>query len=187
MEATRSWFATMAVRMELAMCCDVCNARFPICVSLVERNTGYGSALNLAVASCQGAFIATIDSDGQFLVDDVLAMLRPLQGGTCDAVLGYRIRKNDTWLRRLADRALNGIVRLIFQVRVHDCNCALKVINRHVLQALTIEASGFAFPTEVCLKVIHHGAPLRGVSRVPSGARKWRQQASRLAGRLANL
>ena len=123
-----------------------------------ERNRGYGSAMKFAIAQCQGDVVATLDSDGQFLAEDAIAMFQALRSSGGEAVLGYRVRKNDTWLRRLADRALNLIVRLLFGIRVHDSNCALKVINRPILQQLTLEATGFAFPTEVCVKILKYGA-----------------------------
>ncbi|MGE0534429.1 MAG: glycosyltransferase family 2 protein [Pirellulales bacterium] len=122
-----------------------------------EVNRGYGSALNSAIAACRGEFVATIDADGQFSVADALAMLEPLARGECDAVLGYRVLKSDSWLRRRADRALNRIVRLLFGVRHRDTNCALKVVRRELLQDLLIESVGFAFPTEVAIKLHQRG------------------------------
>jgi glycosyltransferase involved in cell wall biosynthesis len=121
-------------------------------------NRGYGSALNTAIASCRGEFVAMIDADGQFFVGDAIAMLEPLLRGDCDAVLGYRVQKSDSWLRRSADRALNRIVRLLFGVRHRDTNCALKVVRRELLQDLLIESVGFAFPTEVSIKLHERGA-----------------------------
>jgi dolichol-phosphate mannosyltransferase len=143
-----------------------------------EHNRGYGSAMTFAIAQCQGDCIATLDSDGQFLADDAIAMFHALRSHGSDAVLGYRVRKNDTWMRRQADRALNRIVRFLFGVLVHDSNCALKVINRRILQQLTLEATGFAFPTEVCVKVLQRGArcqqwPVRHAQR-ESGSSKLR-------------
>ncbi|MBX9788811.1 MAG: glycosyltransferase family 2 protein [Pirellulales bacterium] len=122
------------------------------------KNRGYGSALNSAIALCRGDFVATIDSDGQFSVADAPAMLGPLLQGDCDAVLGYRVAKSDSWLRRRADRLLNRLVRFLFGVRQRDTNCALKVVRRELLQELLIESTGFAFPTEVSIKLHEHGA-----------------------------
>jgi glycosyltransferase involved in cell wall biosynthesis len=123
-----------------------------------ETNRGYGSALNTAIAECRGEFIATIDADGQFSVSDALEMVAPLLANQCDAVLGYRVLKSDSWLRRRADRALNRIVRILFGLKHRDTNCALKVVRRRVLQALLIESVGFAFPTEVSIKLHERGA-----------------------------
>lgn len=122
-----------------------------------ETNRGYGSALNTAIAACRGEFIATIDADGQFAVADALDMLEPLLTNQYDAVLGYRVAKSDRWLRRRADRALNVIVRVLFGLRHRDTNCALKVVRRRLLQDLLIESVGFAFPTEVSIKLHERG------------------------------
>lgn len=126
-----------------------------------ETNRGYGSALNTAIAACRGEFIATIDADGQFAVADALDMLEPLLTNQYDAVLGYRVAKSDRWLRRRADRALNFIVRVLFGLRHRDTNCALKVVRRRLLQDLLIESVGFAFPTEVSIKLHERGVRIR--------------------------
>lgn len=125
-----------------------------------EVNRGYGHALSKAIAACRGRFVATIDSDGQFDLADVEDFLRKLQDESCDGVVGYRVRKRDTAARVVADRCLNLLTRVMFGTRLRDTNCALKVIRRERLQALTFEATGFAFPTEVVLKLEATGARL---------------------------
>jgi glycosyltransferase involved in cell wall biosynthesis len=153
-----------------------------------KTNRGYGSAMNCAIAACRGEWIATIDSDGQFAAADVVDMVRLANDRQCDAVFGYRVRKCDSWLRRRADRALNWIVRVLFGAPFRDTNCALKVIRRSTLQRLVLEATGFAFPTEVAIKLHASGAriveyPVRHGDRTAgqSKLRVWRVGLQTLA------
>lgn len=123
-------------------------------------NRGYGHALSTAIAACRGAYIVTIDSDGQFDPAAISDFLEEARARGVDGVMGYRDRKRDSFLRVLADRALNLLVRLLFGTRLRDTNCALKLVRRELLQALALEANGFPSPTEICLKLEAAGARL---------------------------
>lgn len=125
-----------------------------------STNRGYGSAVSTAIAACRGRYIATIDSDGQFDPRDIAPMHNMLIAQQADGVNGIRGKKNDTWLRVIADRALNLIVRILFGTRLKDTNCALKLIERNHLQALDLQASGFPLPTEICLRLEEANAKL---------------------------
>lgn len=123
-------------------------------------NRGYGHALATAIQACRGRYIITIDSDGQFDLADLDAFWKALSNSSPDGIVGYRIRKQDSWLRVFADRALHLMVRLLFGTRLRDTNCALKMIRRECLQALRLEATGYPFPTEIALKLEASGAKL---------------------------
>ena len=121
---------------------------------------GYGHALSTAIASWRGRLVATIDSDGQFDLLDAGPMIARIAEKGLEGVSGYRVKKQDSFIRVLADRTLNLIVRLLFGTRLRDTNCALKVVRRDLIQALRTEAAGFPFPTEVCLRLEAAGARL---------------------------
>jgi len=125
-----------------------------------DENHGYGHALATAIAACRGRYVATIDSDGQFDLMDVRPMLAAIEEKGYDGVSGFRVKKQDSFLRVVADRALNLIVRILFGTRLRDTNCALKLIERKRLQALRLDAGGFPFPTEVCVVLQAQGARL---------------------------
>jgi len=122
-------------------------------------NRGYGHALSTAIAHCKGRYIVTIDSDGQFDLADIQHFLPKIREDGFDAVTGYRVRKEDSFLR-VADRGLNLIVRCLFRTRLRDTNCALKLVKRELLQSLRLEATGYPLPTEICLKLVAMGARL---------------------------
>jgi glycosyltransferase involved in cell wall biosynthesis len=120
-------------------------------------NGGYGRALASAVAATRGAYIITIDSDGQFDLADAFALFAELERGDYDGVTGWRRGKKDSVLRILADRCMNLLVRALFGVRLRDTNCALKVVKGDALRALPIEARGYPTPTEICLRLTAGG------------------------------
>jgi dolichol-phosphate mannosyltransferase len=125
-----------------------------------EQNGGYGRALSAAIDATRGAWVATIDSDGQFDLADGLRLLDLAERQGVDCVTGFRQKKQDSLFRVLADRALNLIVRSLFGLQLRDTNCALKVAKGDVLRGLRIEARGYPTPTEICVRLAARGARL---------------------------
>ena len=151
----------------------------------LQTNSGYGRALSEAVNATRGDYVATIDSDGQFDLSDVTRLLAVAEEGDCDLVTGYREKKKDSLTRVLANRALNLLVRSMFGVRLEDSNCALKLARGEALRGLPIEASGWAAPTEICLRMhargqrirevpVHHRDRTLGTSKMRTAAVGWR-------------
>jgi dolichol-phosphate mannosyltransferase len=120
-------------------------------------NGGYGRALSSAIAATDGEYVCTIDSDGQFDLADAFRLLDELDRGGYDAVTGWRMGKKDSAFRVLADRGMNGLVRLLFGIRLRDTNCAIKVVKGDALRALRIESRGYPTPTEICIRLAARG------------------------------
>jgi glycosyltransferase involved in cell wall biosynthesis len=125
-----------------------------------RKNAGYGAALSSAIAGSSGELVVTLDSDGQFDLADARALIGRLQSEHLDAVTGRRAGKRDSFMRVLADRMLNRLVRWMFAVDLRDTNCALKVVRGDLVRALIIEARGFPTPTEIVLKLAAGGAKI---------------------------
>lgn len=118
----------------------------------LPKNGGYGRALGAAIAASRGRYVATIDSDGQFVLADAKRLLERAEREGLDLVTGYRVAKKDRFLRVFANHALNTIVGVLCGVRLRDSNCALKVARGDVLRAIKLEATGYPLPTEVCVR-----------------------------------
>jgi glycosyltransferase involved in cell wall biosynthesis len=114
-------------------------------------NRGYGYALSSAIARTQGTYVLTIDSDGQFDAAEYKLLLSEM-GERYDVVTGYRRGKQDAWLRVVADRVLNLIIRVLFRLPLRDTNCALKLFKGDVARRLTVEARGYPTPTELLVR-----------------------------------
>lgn len=117
----------------------------------LEPNQGYGRAMATAIAHSRGGQVMTLDSDGQFDPGEYPQLAACLAQGN-DLVTGYRLRKNDTPLRVLADRTMHLLVRWLFGLRVRDSQCALKLFQGEVARSLAIEARGFPTPTEMLVR-----------------------------------
>jgi glycosyltransferase involved in cell wall biosynthesis len=120
------------------------------------HNRGYGAALRTGfdAASCDAVF--HMDSDGQFNPNEVSRLLALY--GPDKVVSGYRIRRNDTLLRRLYHSAFFGLVHALFGSTVRDVNCAFKLFPRAVGQGLHSE--GALVCTELLVRARRSGYTL---------------------------
>ena len=61
-------------------------------------------------------------------------------------------KKNDSYIRILADRCLNILIRILFNIKLKDTNCALKLIKKESFESFELESLGYSTPTEIILK-----------------------------------
>lgn len=120
-----------------------------------EVNQGYGAALVSGFEAASKDLVFFMDSDGQFDICD-LERFFPLIP-YYDAVLGYRINRQDTWLRKLNAWGWKTLVRLVFKLRVRDIDCAFKLYKGEFFRTHPLETRGAMINTEVLYKFTRAG------------------------------
>lgn len=118
-------------------------------------NRGYGAALVSGFEACKKDLVFFMDSDGQFDIRD-LERFFPLLT-EYDAVLGYRIKRQDTWMRKVNAWGWKLLVRLIFGVRVRDVDCAFKIYKGSFFREHRLETRGAMINTEILYKLKRAG------------------------------
>jgi hypothetical protein len=140
-----------------------------------DLNRGYGAALRTGFEVARGQRIAFTDADSQFELAD-LALLLPLTEQYPIAV-GYRVDRQDPWLRKFYSRGYNLLARTLLGTTVRDIDCALKVFRRDALAKILPDSQGFFVNTEMLTKArqqqlaiaevgVRHRQRQRGVSKV---------------------
>lgn len=139
-----------------------------------ERNRGYGAALRTGFASARHELVFFSDADGQFDLRELPGLLALLD--KAPVVLGYRIRRNDPPHRLFIAKVYNLIVRMVFGLRVHDIDCAYKLLRRDALERVTLESNGAFISSELLIKLRRQNVPMveHGVHHYPrtTGASK---------------
>ncbi|PYQ47973.1 MAG: glycosyltransferase family 2 protein, partial [Acidobacteria bacterium] len=92
-----------------------------------ETNHGYGAALRNGFAAAEGDLVFYTDSDNQFDLSELEGIL-PLMG-EWDAVLGYRIARQDARRRLLTSWVFNRLACVVFGLTVRDLNCSFKLFR----------------------------------------------------------
>lgn len=104
---------------------------------VLARNYGQTAAMAAGIAASRGAFVVTLDGDGQNDPADIPAMLALAQTGGWDVVAGNRARRQDGfWLRRLPSRLANALIRRLTGVHLSDYGCTLKVFRGETARQL---------------------------------------------------
>jgi glycosyltransferase involved in cell wall biosynthesis len=137
-----------------------------------ETNQGYGAAVRSGIKACIKEYLFFTDGDGQFDVSQ-LSNLVPLLSGY-DGVIGFRLNRQDPWVRKLNAWAWNRLVRLMFGLKVKDIDCAFKLFHRRVFKDIELESSGAMISTEMLVKIKDKGFKLQemGVLHSPRLAGK---------------
>jgi dolichol-phosphate mannosyltransferase len=95
-------------------------------ISLAE-NSGQTAALAAGFAAARGEVIATLDGDGQNDPADLPRLLGALD--RVDCVNGVRMRRQDTWTKKLSSRIANGFRNWATNESVTDVGCSLRVMR----------------------------------------------------------
>jgi glycosyltransferase involved in cell wall biosynthesis len=125
-------------------------------------NRGYGGAIRTGLYNCRYALMAFIDGDGQFDFAEIPAFLAASMH--YDLVIGYRVRRQDSFIRRLNAQAWGLLMRVIFGLRVRDIDCAFKLINKDALFSLPrLRSDGAMVSAELLVRSRDHGLSMTQV------------------------
>ncbi|HEX5441584.1 MAG TPA: glycosyltransferase family 2 protein [Ktedonobacterales bacterium] len=119
---------------------------------------GYGGALIAGFNAMTKPLTFFMDADGQFDIRD-LAGLLPLREQGHRAVLGYRLRRKDSPLRKFNAWGWKRLVSLLFGLRVRDVDCAFKLYDTTLVRAVDVQAEGAMVNTEMLVKLTRMGVP----------------------------
>ncbi|WP_069806100.1 glycosyltransferase family 2 protein [Thermogemmatispora onikobensis] len=118
-------------------------------------NRGYGAALVSGFEAASKDLAFFMDSDGQFDIRDIAQFFPLIE--RFDAVLGYRIKRQDTWMRKLNAWGWKWLVRLVFGLRVRDIDCAFKLYRSQFFREHKLETRGAMINTEILYKFTRAG------------------------------
>ncbi len=132
-----------------------------------SENRGYGAALVSGFEAISKDLVFFMDSDGQFDIHDLEAFFPFIDA--YDAVLGYRIHRQDTWVRKLNAWGWKMLVRFVFGLHVRDVDCAFKLYRSNFFQEHRLETRGAMINTEILYKFTRAGYTYtqRGVRHLP--------------------
>jgi dolichol-phosphate mannosyltransferase len=149
-------------------------AAAPIVLKRHRHSCGQSAAIVTGVRASSGAWIATLDGDGQNDPADIPALLaRAQREHGLVLVAGHRTQRRDSAVKRLSSRFANGLRSALLGDATPDTGCGLKVFSRaafmdlpafdhmhRFLPALIIRAGG-----RVISVPVNHRPRLRGVSK----------------------
>jgi len=98
------------------------------------RNAGQTAAMAAGIHAATAPLIATLDADLQNDPADIPKLIAAL--GEHGAAVGYRVKRNDTFVRRASSRIGNGVRNRLTGDQIRDTGCSLKVFRTEAVRAL---------------------------------------------------
>ncbi len=138
-----------------------------------EKNRGYGEALQTGFHSCRYGLIFFSDCDLQFDLAELTSFIHYLnENPEFDAVIGYRIKRADPFIRKFNAFGWKLWARLLFGLKVRDIDCAFKLFKKEIFDRITIESRGALISVELLTKIKNMGYKLAelGVHHYPRKA-----------------
>lgn len=120
-----------------------------------EVNQGYGGAVWTGIRNCRKDLVFFTDGDGQFDINELKDFYEALND--YDAVLGYRIKRQDPFHRIVFAKCWGGLIRLLFGFQLRDLDCAFKLIRRELLEDIRPECGGAMVTVELIAKLSAKG------------------------------
>ena len=102
----------------------------------LKQNRGLSTALLAGMREARGRIIVTLDSDLQNDPEDIPRLLEYLD--RYDMATGWRQKREDPWLKRIASRIGNSVRNWLSGERINDSACTLRVFRRECLQDIPI-------------------------------------------------
>jgi len=122
------------------------------------HNRGQAAALYAGLKVASAPIVITMDGDGQNDPHDIPALLGELPAA--DMVVGIRVDRRDTWLRRTMSRVANRVRQRILRDGMDDSGCALKAFRLEVVAALLPIGTLYSFIPAMAVaagfKVVQH-------------------------------
>lgn len=96
-----------------------------------EKNHGQTAAFDAGFKAAQGEYIITMDADLQTDCRDIPLLLDQL--GEYDAVVGFREKRSDHWVKLISSKIANAVRNKLSGEEIRDTGCPLKVIPTEVV------------------------------------------------------
>ena len=120
-------------------------------------NRGYGAALRSGFAAARGEWVFYTDGDGQYDPTEVEQLIARV-GDDVDVVQGWKLGRNDHWIRAIVGRAYHHAVRLAFGLPVRDTDCDFRLIRMGALDRVALRHSSGVICVELLRKLDQAGA-----------------------------
>lgn len=112
-----------------------------------EENSGYSQALIRGFSECRYEAVFYTDSDAQFDLHDIGDLYPKLD--EADMVTGYRVGRQDRWIRFVTSGVYNRLQGWMLGLRVRDVNCAFKLFRRSYFDKVQLSSDGFLIDAEL--------------------------------------
>ena len=151
-----------------------------------DRNYGYGANQKTCYREALRAgadIVVMVHPDYQYDPTLLPEIIRPIEEGTADVVLGSRlmgihpIRQGMPWWKYYSNRFLTALENWVFGLRLSEYHTGYRAFRRHVLESVNLEMNSdrFIFDQEILAQIVN--VKMR-ITEVPVPTRYFAQASS---------
>ncbi|MCW4010267.1 MAG: glycosyltransferase family 2 protein [Candidatus Bathyarchaeota archaeon] len=132
-------------------------AKYGVRVLKLKQHLGKGYVLRAGFAKAKGNIIATIDSDGSHLPEELPLLLLPVMQGKADLVIGSRFstQTSATSSRNQAGNKLfNVLIHFLTGTPISDSQSGYRVMTREVLESMDLLSGEYEIESEMLVKTV---------------------------------
>jgi glycosyltransferase involved in cell wall biosynthesis len=126
-------------------------------VVMHPKNVGKGAAIRTGFAHITGDVVLIQDADLEYDPEDWPKLLNPMLKGRAQAVYGSRFtgeRRNMLFWHWVGNRFLSLVTNVLYNTTISDMETCYKLIDRQLLQGMTLRAQRFEFEPEITAKLL---------------------------------
>lgn len=121
-----------------------------------EKNQGYGIAVRSGCDAAQKKYVAFVDSDGQFKIEDLNLLIPHLSDS--EFVPGRRRKRADSFVRNAFGKILGLLIFATFGMWIRDVNCGMKIFSKDLWPTMRpLYGTEKFFNTELYLRLKRAG------------------------------
>lgn len=127
-------------------------------------NLGYGASLKRGIREATGEWIAIVDADGTYPIEDFTKFIPFLDNYTM--IIGERLIEDDqtSWLRRFGKRWLNRVASFLVRFPIKDVNSGMRIFKKELcMEFFNLYPHNFSFTTTITIAFIRSHYPIRYV------------------------
>lgn len=124
------------------------------CLRVIHHphNRGYGAALCSGFSAATKDWIFYTDGDAQYDPSEIPLLAEAIRAGV-DVVNGYKISRNDPFIRILLGSIYNFGVKLAFGLRLKDVDCDFRLMRRTIFNVIELESISGSICVEMIKKI----------------------------------
>lgn len=122
-----------------------------------KKNLGYGGVLKTGFNSSKKEWVFYTDGDGQYDPAEIVNLVLKVREDI-DVVNGYKIKRQDSYIRRLLGSIYNGIVQKLYDLPIKDVDCDFRLIRKSTLAKVKLVNTSGIICLELILKLKKMGA-----------------------------
>jgi glycosyltransferase involved in cell wall biosynthesis len=129
-------------------------------VIMHDTNQGKGAAVRTGFAHAVGEYVLVQDADLEYDPEDWPRLLNPVMRGRARVVYGSRFtgeRRNMLFLHWIGNRFLSLVTNVLYNTTLSDMETCYKLIDRNLLNEMSLSANKFDFEPEITAKLLRRG------------------------------